>query len=132
MNTLSMPLLVTAVTGTQIAAHVCYLASVLMFIFGIMMLSKVKTARRGNLLAAGAMLIAVVGQLIEISGDMSWLWVILGLAIGGGIGGFLAITRKFTEMPELVALFNGTGGLASVFVALATFILLPMPEGFET
>jgi len=116
----------------ELIAHGCYIVSVILFMLGIMRLSKVRTARSGNLMAASAMLLAVIGQFIELSkGELVLPFIIVGLLVGGSIGGYLAIARKMTEMPELVALFNGFGGLASTFVSLAMYAHLyhGVPEG---
>jgi NAD(P) transhydrogenase subunit beta len=111
----------TALPPRLLLSHLCFLVSVVIFMLGIMRLSKVRTARTGNLMAAGAMLLAVVGQFIEVGFGIDYTWIIVGLVVGTGVGLFLAYTRKMTEMPELVALFNGFGGLASTCVAIATY-----------
>ncbi len=95
-----------------------YLLSAVLFIFGIKGLTKVRTARRGNLIAAAAMLIAVVATLIEM-GTVDYRWILLGLAIGSLIGVFVALRVAMTSMPEMVALFNGLGGAASALVSLS-------------
>jgi NAD(P) transhydrogenase subunit beta len=64
------------------------------------------------------MLLAVIGTLLEI-GWVDYRWIIGGLVIGGSIGAVAAVRVKMTAMPEMVALFNGSGGLASALVALA-------------
>ena len=95
-----------------------YLVAGLMFIFGIKNLTKVKTARRGNLLAATAMLLAVVATLLHME-TIGWALIIAGLIAGGLIGVVLALFVKITAMPQLVAVFNGLGGGASTLVALS-------------
>lgn len=97
---------------------ILYLVSAVLFIYGLKRMSRVRTARGGNALAAFAMLLAVVGTLLEI-GLVDYRWIIIGLAIGGTIGAIAAVKVKMTAMPEMVALFNGSGGLASALVALA-------------
>jgi NAD(P) transhydrogenase subunit beta len=74
------------------------------------------TARSGNALAASGMLVAVVATLF-IQEILSWPMILAGLALGGLIGGVLARTVEMTAMPELVAVFNGFGGLASALVS---------------
>ncbi|MFK7926843.1 MAG: NAD(P)(+) transhydrogenase (Re/Si-specific) subunit beta [Myxococcota bacterium] len=96
-----------------------YLVATLAFVFGIKRLSKVKTAASGNRLAAIGMGIAVIAALILVGG-LTWWMVIVGIGIGSAIGYRLAKTVPTTEMPELVAGFNGLGGVASTFVALAS------------
>lgn len=96
-----------------------YLAASILFIFGLKMLGSASTARRGNLLSALAMLIAIVATLIRA--DMSYTWIAVGLSIGAIIGGVSSKVVKMTSMPEMVALFNGSGGIASLFVGWAEY-----------
>jgi H+-translocating NAD(P) transhydrogenase subunit beta len=96
-------------------ANIGYLVAAVLFIMGIKGMTHPKTAVRGNLTGAIGMLIAVLVTLI--STETNWLLVIAGLAIGTAIGTWFAITVQMTQMPQLVALFNGFGGLASVLVA---------------
>ena len=103
-----------------IIAHIGYLISISCFIIGIKRLGKVKTCRSANLLAASAMLIAIVSQLIEL-GTVDYKLIAVGLILGSLVGVYLARTVQMTEMPELVAIFNGLGGGASTFVALSLF-----------
>ncbi|CAM2067026.1 NAD(P) transhydrogenase subunit beta [Sulfidibacter corallicola] len=93
-----------------------YLLSSIMFILGLKMLTRVKTARRGNMLSSSAMLLAVLATLLDL-GEVNYTFIIAGLAIGGAIGALMAIRVQMTEMPEMVALFNGFGGGASALVA---------------
>ncbi len=95
-----------------------YLAAAVLFILGLKRLSSPRTARRGNMLASGGMLIAIVVTLID-NDIANWGTVIAGLLVGGTVGALLAIRVKMTSMPELVAAFNGFGGVASALVALA-------------
>ncbi|MHC4379462.1 MAG: NAD(P)(+) transhydrogenase (Re/Si-specific) subunit beta [Planctomycetota bacterium] len=100
-----------------------YLVATALFILGIKRLSKVRTAQSGNQLAAIGMLLAVVVTLVAPEGGiaLSWTTVLIGLALGGTIGGVMAKKVEMTGMPEMVALLNGFGGLASTMVALAEF-----------
>ncbi|MFQ5748701.1 MAG: NAD(P)(+) transhydrogenase (Re/Si-specific) subunit beta [Planctomycetota bacterium] len=97
-----------------------YLAATALLIFGLKNLSKVRTSRHGNFLASLGMLLAIVATLVS-HGALNWTWVVLGLALGSGIGVWLARTVKMTGMPEMVALLNGFGGIASLLVALSSF-----------
>jgi NAD(P) transhydrogenase subunit beta len=95
------------------------LVAVLMLGLGIKGLSKVRSARGANQLAAVAMALAVIGLLIEIRPEpMAWLWIAAGSAAGGLAGLVTAQRVPMTAMPEVVALFNGCGGLASLLVAV--------------
>jgi len=95
---------------------ILYLLSAVLFIVGLKGLTRVRSAQRGNALAALAMFIAVVATLIEM-GKFDLQWIIVGLVVGGLIGAVAAIKVQMTAMPEMVALFNGSGGGASALVA---------------
>jgi NAD(P) transhydrogenase subunit beta len=82
------------------------------------MLTSPATARTGNRLSATGMLIAVVVTLFD-QGIVDYTWIVFGLVVGGAIGAYAARKVEMTGMPEMVALFNGFGGLASVAVAWA-------------
>ena len=95
------------------------LVAVLLLGLGIKGLSKVRSARGANQLAAVAMALAVIGLLIEIRPEpTAWLWIAAGSAAGGLAGLVTAQRVPMTAMPEVVALFNGCGGLASLLVAV--------------
>jgi NAD(P) transhydrogenase subunit beta len=95
------------------------LVAVLLLGLGIKGLSKVRSARGANQLAAVAMALAVLGLLIDIRPDpVAWLWIAAGSAAGGLAGLITAQRVPMTAMPEVVALFNGCGGLASLLVAV--------------
>jgi NAD(P) transhydrogenase subunit beta len=96
-----------------------YIASAVMFIFGLKMLGSPATARRGNLVSAGGMFLAVVFTLARAGLDFKW--IALGIAVGTAVGMFAAVKVKMTGMPEMVALFNGGGGLASMLVGWSEF-----------
>ncbi len=96
-----------------------YLFAAILFIFALKALSSPRTARRGNLVGALGMLVAIVCTLL--SGGLQWQWIIIGLAIGAVGGGVLALTVKMTAMPQMVAMLNGFGGLASATVVIAEF-----------
>ena len=100
------------------------LLAVLLLALGIKGLSKVRSAREANRLAAVAMAIAVVGVLIGSFGSLmdspeAWIWIILGSAVGSLLGAVTAQRVAMTAMPETVALFNGCGGMSSLLVAIA-------------
>jgi NAD(P) transhydrogenase subunit beta len=96
-----------------------YLVAAILFIFALKALSSPRTARRGNAVGALGMLVAVVCTLL--SRGMQWEWIIVGLAIGVVAGATLALTVKMTAMPQMVAMLNGFGGLASAAVVIAEF-----------
>ena len=95
-----------------------YLVAAILFIFGLKGLARPRTAVRGNQLGAVGMLLAVVVTLTDAD-VLAFEWIIAGILLGGAVGAVLATRIPITSMPELVALFNGFGGAASVLVALA-------------
>ncbi len=100
--------------------ELAYIAAAILFVIGIKMLGRASTARRGNLMSALAMLIAVVVTLL-LSG-IDYVWVVVGLAVGSVVGVWAVRRVKMTEVPELVALLNGTGGAASMFVGWVEYL----------
>ncbi len=108
--------------------NLSYIAASILFIFGLKMLSSADTARRGNMVSALGMAIAVIATLLHHG--MSYHWIILGLIIGSAIGATAAQTVKMTAMPEMVALFNGFGGIASLLVGWAEFHARPHSPAF--
>jgi proton-translocating NAD(P)+ transhydrogenase subunit beta len=93
-----------------------YLVSAVLFVLGLKGLTRPRTAVRGNLTGAVAMLIAVVVTMLH-QDVIGWSVILIGMAIGAGVGTLLALRIAMTAMPQLVALFNGLGGGASVLVA---------------
>jgi NAD(P) transhydrogenase subunit beta len=100
--------------------NMAYAIAALFFVFGLKMMSSPRTARRGNLVGAVGMLIAVVITLIDQQ-IIGYGMIIAGLIVGAAIGAVAAARVPMTGMPEMVALFNGSGGAASVVVAVAEF-----------
>ena len=119
-------MLTLAIEKTEILDLVYLLAAVL-FIFGLKMLSKVQTAARGNLVSSLGMLLAVVATFFYLSGPstISLIWVAIALIIGTAAGLWLALTVPMTGMPQMVALLNGFGGIASLLVACGDYALHP-------
>lgn len=101
--------------------NVAYVIASVLFIMGLKGLTHPRTAVRGNLLGALGMFIAVVVTLFNRH-IISFEWIIAGVILGGLVGGILAIKIQMTAMPQLVGLFNGFGGGASVMVAGAALI----------
>ena len=93
---------------------IVYIFAAVLFIFGLKLMGHPRTAVQGNRLGALAMTIAVLVALVNQS---SYLYIVAGIGVGAVIGGVMATRVQMTAMPQLVALFNGFGGLASVFVA---------------
>ena len=107
----------------QNLTNIVYLIAAVLFILDLKMLAHPRTAVRGNQLGALGMVLAIIATLA--SGTWDWTYIILGIGIGSLIGAIAALRVKMTSMPELVGLFNGFGGGASVLVAgsalIATF-----------
>ncbi|MEK9870329.1 MAG: NAD(P)(+) transhydrogenase (Re/Si-specific) subunit beta [Gammaproteobacteria bacterium] len=103
----------------EMIANLAYVVSAILFIFGLKMLGSPATARRGNLLSSLGMLIAVVAGLTA-EGIVSYEYIIGGIIVGSIIGALAARLVAMTSMPEMVALFNGSGGAASLLVGWAT------------
>ena len=110
---------------------ILYMVSAVLFIRGIKLLGKADTARRGNLMSSVGMLIAVVTVLLEkkvtdtvTNGPLknAYLWALAAIVLGGVIGAVWAKKVEMTGMPQLVALFNGFGGLSSLLVALTQYM----------
>lgn len=106
---------------TSLLINLGYLIASVLFIFGLKGLTHPRTAVRGNFLGATGMFLAVI---ITLGNQqiVSYEVILAGLIIGSVIGATLAIKIQMTEMPELVAAFNGFGGIASVFVAGAALM----------
>ena len=97
-----------------------YLFAAVAFVVGLKRLSSPRTARNGNAIAAAGMLLAIAVTLINRG--VSWGVIAAGVAVGAGVGAVAALRVKMTAMPQMVALFNGFGGLASALVAGAEFL----------
>jgi H+-translocating NAD(P) transhydrogenase subunit beta len=98
------------------AATALYIVAFSLFIVGIKQGTHPTTAKRGNLIAAGGMAIAVVTTLL-LDGMGNWGLIFLGLAIGTAVGVIASIRVQMTEMPQMVALYNGVGGGAVALIA---------------
>src|SRR5664279_5718413 len=104
---------------------ICYLIASVTFILGLKMLSNPVTARRGNLIAAGGMFIAIAGTifLYENNGERlgNYPWIFSAIIIGSIIGTLAARKVKMTAMPELVSLFNGMGGACAALISISEY-----------
>jgi proton-translocating NAD(P)+ transhydrogenase subunit beta len=102
-----------------------YLIAAVLFILGLKGLTHPRTAVRGNLLGALGMFVAIVFTLLQ--GNFDYKYIAIGLLLGGVIGAIAAIKVLMTSMPQMVAMFNGFGGIASVLVAGAALVLETIP-----
>jgi H+-translocating NAD(P) transhydrogenase subunit beta len=111
-----------------ILIQLAYLISSVLFIIGIKMMNKTPTARQGNLYSSLAMLIAIAATLVQV--EVLTLPEIFGCMLIGTVAGtFYAKKVPMTKMPEMVAIFNGFGGLASLFVAVSDYWLRSIEKG---
>jgi len=113
------------------AIRVAYLIASVLFILGIKMLSSPRSARRGNTLAAAGMLLALIATLLDRE-IVSYGTILAGVVVGGVIGTIAARRVAMTAMPQMVALFNGSGGGAAAIVSSLEYLRfaragLPVP-----
>ncbi len=114
--------------GTVIDA--VYVVAVIAFILGLKAMSSPETARRGILYAGVAMLVAVLVT-FATGGLGNFALIALGVFIGGGAGWYWARVVKMTDMPQMVAIFNGMGGGAAAAIA-AVELLTSLSAGATT
>ena len=107
---------------------ILYIVSAVLFIIGLKMLGSQATARRGNLISAIGMLVAIVATLLYKG--ISFEWILIAMAGGAAIGAWAAQAVKMTAMPEMVGLFNGLGGVASLLVGWAEYQKTPESAPF--
>lgn len=105
---------------------ILYLIGSITFILGLKMLSNPKTARKGNLIAAAGMTIAILGTIFLYQDDEgkklgNYAWIFGGIFIGTIIGAFAAKKVKMTAMPQMVSIFNGMGGACAALISLVEF-----------
>jgi len=119
------------------AIHAAYLLSAILFIVGIKQLSSPKTARNGNLTASFGMLIALVATLLDRQ-ILSYPLIFAALVLGSGVGAVAARRVAMTDMPQMVALFNGSGGGAAALVSTLELVhlfrtepLIPVDSGIS-
>ncbi len=100
--------------------EILYILASILFIFGLKMLGKADTAPKGNMISAIGMLIAILTAVLSKS-NVNYALIGLAILLGSIVGAFASKRVQMTAMPELVALFNGFGGLASLLVGLAEY-----------
>ena len=105
----------------SVTINIVYLVAAILFIFGLKGLTHPRTAVRGNLFGALGMFVAIVATLADRK-ILTFEMIMAGVIVGALIGLVLAVKIQMTAMPQLVALFNGFGGAASVLVAGAALI----------
>src|SRR4030095_5324695 len=105
---------------------ICYLVGAITFILGLKMLSHPQSARRGNLIAAFGMSVAILGTIFLYRDDAgnrlhNHAWIFTGILIGGIVGTLAAKKVKMTSMPEMVSMFNGMGGACAALISIVEF-----------
>ncbi|MGZ3549398.1 MAG: NAD(P)(+) transhydrogenase (Re/Si-specific) subunit beta [Vulcanimicrobiaceae bacterium] len=108
--------------ASTIFERIAELAAIVLFILGLHFLSSPATARFGNRIAAGGMLIALIAAFVA-NGKLGWWAIAIGIVLGAVIGGFSALRVKMTAMPQMVALFNGAGGGAAASISTIEFFV---------
>jgi len=108
---------------------IAYLISAIAFIYGLKMLSHPRTARNGNIMASVGMLMAIITT-VSLGTSLDMKMIGIAMIIGSIIGAFFAIRVEMTQMPQLVAIFNGFGGGASALVATTEFLKADFSNSF--
>jgi NAD(P) transhydrogenase subunit beta len=121
----------TTLEIVAILVRIAWLVGAVGFVIGLSRMNSPATARNGNLLSAAGMAIAIGATAILIlvrqtSGvpvaGIAWVIIVLGVALGGGLGLYTARTVKMTAMPQLVSLFNAVGGGAAALIAIDDYL----------
>lgn len=110
--------------------NIAYIIAATLFIFGLKMMSHPESARRGNQMSAIGMALAIAATLL--SKGLTFEWILVGGIVGILLGIICAYAVKMTQMPEMVALLNGFGGLASLLVAWSAYHFRPDANLFTT
>ena len=123
-----------------VVVRLVWLAGAALFVLGLMRMNSPATARNGNIQSAIGMAIAVGATAVLLLARPAgpdglnvagWLIIVVGIAIGGGLGLYTARTVKMTAMPQLVSLFNAVGGGAAALIAIDDYLKLsaaPSPQ----
>ena len=126
----------TTLAIIEILVRIAWLAGAVAFVLGLARMNSPATARNGNLLSAGGMVLAIGATAVLILGRellgpesdgisvIGWTIILLGIALGGGVGLYTARGVKMTAMPQLVSLFNAVGGGAAALIAIEDYLHL--------
>ncbi len=117
----------------EVLVRILWIAGAVCFVLGLVQMNSPATARNGNLLSAGGMAVAIGATAVlilarQLLGEgfvaTGWIIILIGIAIGGGLGLYTARTVKMTAMPQLVSLFNAVGGGAAALIAIEDYLRL--------
>ncbi len=121
--------------------RLAWLIGAVAFVLGLIQMNSPATARNGNLLSAGGMAIAIAATALylllrpnETTGNnllIGWVIIVVGIAVGGGLGLYTARTVKMTAMPQLVSLFNAVGGGAAALIAIDGYLRIGAAPGLQ-
>ena len=119
---------------TEIILWLSYIIGSITFIIGLKQLSHPETARKGNLLAAGGMILAILTTIFLYKSNGEHLhnygWIFAGIIIGSVVGWMAAKRVKMTAMPQMVSLFNGMGGACAALISISEFHHLSLQQGW--
>jgi NAD(P) transhydrogenase subunit beta len=115
------------VTLLQVSVGLIFLVAAIMFVVGLHQMRTPASARRGNLISAAGMVVAVGATLTSsiissLGNALGWIALVLGIALGASFGIIRARRVKMTDIPQLVSLFNAVGGGAAAAIAIADFL----------
>jgi NAD(P) transhydrogenase subunit beta len=117
-------------TPLDAVVRLCWLAAAVAFVVGLSRMNSPATARNGNLISAGGMILAIGSTAVWLLlkpptgsfNPIGWIIILAGVAVGGGYGLYSARTVKMTAMPQLVSLFNAVGGGAAALIAIDEYL----------
>jgi proton-translocating NAD(P)+ transhydrogenase subunit beta len=121
--------------------RIAWLIGAVAFVLGLIQMNSPATARNGNRLSAGGMAVAIAATALyllfrpnETTGNnlvIGWVIIVVGIAVGGGLGLYTARTVKMTAMPQLVSLFNAVGGGAAALIAIDGYLRISAAPGLQ-
>jgi NAD(P) transhydrogenase subunit beta len=118
-------------SGRDLAIALAYLVAAVLFIFGLKQLSSPRGARRGNLIAAAGMTVALAATIPLLTFTTAGVVIIaVGVVVGAVLGTVGARQVHMTAIPQMVALFNGVGGGAAALVSIAEMLHQPLHPAF--
>ena len=115
------PIVGLSIDASTFFINLIYLAAAILFVFGLKMMSSPRTARNGNRVAGVGMLLAIIVTLLE-NEIVGYGTILAAMVVGTAVGWLWAVKVPMTGMPEMVAIFNGSGGAASAVVAIAEYM----------